>query len=60
MRLVLSSLFIVFSLNAHAQLPTTPYARFADLALACVHQEYPNKISHVLCPRIRMWRRHGN
>ena len=22
--------------------------RFADLALACVHQEYPNKISHVL------------
>jgi hypothetical protein len=23
-------------------------ARFASLALACVHQEYPNKISHVL------------
>src|SRR3972149_10388584 len=22
--------------------------RFAQLALACVHQEYPNKISHVL------------
>jgi hypothetical protein len=22
--------------------------RFADLALACVHKEYPNKISHVL------------
>ena len=22
--------------------------RFAELALACVHQEYPNKISHVL------------
>ncbi len=22
--------------------------KFADLALACVHQEYPNKISHVL------------
>lgn len=22
--------------------------RFADLALSCVHQEYPNKISHVL------------
>ena len=22
--------------------------RFADLALACVHQEYPNKIAHVL------------
>ena len=23
-------------------------ARFAGLALACVHQEYPNKIAHVL------------
>jgi hypothetical protein len=23
-------------------------ARFADLALTCVHQEYPNKISHVM------------
>jgi hypothetical protein len=23
-------------------------ARFADLALACAHQEYPNKIAHVL------------
>jgi len=23
-------------------------ARFADLALACVHQEYPNKIAHVM------------
>ena len=22
--------------------------RFAELALACVHREYPNKISHVL------------
>src|SRR5687768_6787272 len=22
--------------------------RFADLALACVHREYPNRISHVL------------
>jgi hypothetical protein len=22
--------------------------RFAALALACVHQEYPNKIAHVL------------
>ena len=22
--------------------------RFVDLALACVHKEYPNKISHVL------------
>ncbi len=22
--------------------------RFAELALACVHREYPNKVSHVL------------
>ena len=27
---------------------TTTVERFADLALACVHQEYPNKIAHVL------------
>jgi hypothetical protein len=26
----------------------TAAQRFADLALACVHKEYPNKISHVL------------
>ncbi|CAF4386539.1 unnamed protein product, partial [Adineta steineri] len=22
--------------------------RFADLALSCVHREYPNKLAHVL------------
>ena len=26
----------------------TAARRFADLALACVHKEYPNKIAHVL------------
>lgn len=30
------------------QLPATAVERFAGLALACVHQEYPNKIAHVL------------
>ncbi len=25
-----------------------PATRFADLALACIHKEYPNKIAHVL------------
>ncbi len=43
-------------LAAWAQPPRTPAAplseaaaaRFATLALACVHQEYPNKIAHVL------------
>jgi len=49
MRSVLSVfLCLMFCLNAHAQEPTTPYARFATLALACVHQEYPNKVSHVM------------
>ena len=32
---------------ACAQVDTSA-GRFADLALACVHQEYPNKISHVM------------
>ncbi len=29
-------------------LPASAVERFADLALACVHQEYPNKLAHVL------------
>ena len=29
-------------------LPAAAVSRFAGLALACVHQEYPNKIAHVL------------
>jgi hypothetical protein len=38
----------MFYPSAHAQEPAAPYARFANLALACVHQEYPNKIAHVM------------
>lgn len=30
------------------ELDAAAAGRFADLALACVHQEYPNKIAHVL------------
>jgi hypothetical protein len=30
------------------RLPAAVVERFATLALACVHQEYPNKIAHVL------------
>lgn len=43
-------LCVMFSLNTWAEAPAadTPYSRFADLALTCVHQEYPNKISHVM------------
>ncbi len=29
-------------------LPAQAVARFAELALACVHQEYPNKIAHAM------------
>jgi len=34
--------------SANATLEPVVAARFARLALACVHQEYPNKIAHVL------------
>ena len=33
---------------ARATFDAAAAARFADLALACVHKEYPNKIAHVL------------
>ena len=34
--------------RATAPLPAAAVERFAELALACVHQEYPNKLSHSL------------
>ena len=34
--------------RADGELDTPAAARFASLALECVHREYPNKISHVL------------
>ncbi len=34
--------------RAAERLPAAAVERFAELALACVHQEYPNKIAHVL------------
>ena len=46
-----SVLFVALATTALAAPPTADddsAARFADLALACVHQEYPNKIGHVL------------
>ncbi len=33
---------------AHADLDEAAAGRFAHLALACLHKEYPNKISHVM------------
>lgn len=49
--LYLLSLLMSASLLAQAPAETTadtPEMRFKSLALACVHQEYPNKIMHVL------------
>ncbi len=41
--------FCLFVRPASAEtLSTETAARLANLALACVHQEYPNKISHVM------------
>ena len=41
--------FGLFARTAAAEtLPAETAARLANLALTCVHQEYPNKISHVM------------
>jgi len=52
MRLVTFLVFIlafdVFGQNAPAEFDAKAAERFANLALGCVHKEYPNKISHVL------------
>lgn len=50
MRLVVTVL-ILSGLIARAETPAfdaTAAARFAKLALTCVHREYPNKLAHVL------------
>src|SRR5438067_4084834 len=48
-------LFVIMAHFVSAETPPTPASfdikaaeRFANLALACVHKEYPNKISHSL------------
>ena len=55
MKYSLLVLLLIFSSGMSAQDPATPAmfdinaaTRFANLALACVHKEYPNKISHSL------------
>ncbi|MEP6603643.1 MAG: DUF2891 domain-containing protein [Spartobacteria bacterium] len=50
-RFPLSILLLISPLSYAADVPKFDAAaaeRFAKLALACVHKEYPNKISHVL------------
>lgn len=48
--LMLAALPAVVGVRAQeaAEFPAEAAARFAQLALDCVHREYPNKISHVL------------
>ncbi|MDH3902154.1 MAG: DUF2891 domain-containing protein [Xanthomonadales bacterium] len=41
-------LLIVLQLSFQARAEEPAVSRFAHLALDCVHQEYPNKISHVM------------
>lgn len=41
-------LFLVAALSQTPGLDEAVAARFAKLALACVHKEYPNKLAHVL------------
>ena len=45
-----STIVVLLGVAAAPTKPVDPQlaARFARLALACVHQEYPNKIAHVL------------
>ena len=53
MKIILKLTVFLFLLTGLVTQPTladseSTMSRFADLALECVHQEYPNKISHVL------------
>ena len=52
MKLTFCVTFLLFTMSAAAQntgeFDINAAQRFASLALACVHKEYPNKISHNL------------
>jgi hypothetical protein len=52
MKLTSCAMFLLFTMSAAAQdtgeFDTRAAQRFASLALACVHKEYPNHISHTL------------
>lgn len=53
MKFVVCTMFLLFAAGTAAaqstgQFDTKAAERFANLALACVHKEYPNKISHTL------------
>ena len=44
----LAVICVATSAESEERLPVAAVERFATLALGCVHQEYPNKIAHVL------------
>ena len=46
--LALASFGVPVPSRAQEKLPVAAVERFAALALDCIHQEYPNKIAHVL------------
>lgn len=46
--LLLPLLSVLDAPRSPLQMPPNVVERYAELALACVHREYPNKISHVL------------
>ena len=52
MKFILCAMFLLFTMSATAQntgeFNIKAAQRFANLALACVHKEYPNHISHTL------------
>src|SRR5438874_13420995 len=50
LRLTISILLLIFvaSASGASEFDANAADRFAKLALACVHKEYPNEISHVL------------
>ncbi len=56
MKFIVCIVFLVFTANVmgaqgtatSAEFDVNAAERFAKLALACVHKEYPNKISHTL------------
>jgi Protein of unknown function (DUF2891) len=52
MKFIFCAVFLLFTMSADAKnsgrFDNQAAQRFADLALACVHKEYPNHISHTL------------
>ena len=46
--LIVAAISSATQAQPHAELDAATIERFAELALDCVHREYPNKISHVL------------